>query len=163
MPARWDSHEIIYNNPKSVDYGKPINFQNLANKYDSLRLWPMAYYKTFYPHADDYKGVPYGGNGDSYLFRLAGTYLIRAEAYFWKGEIGKAADDIDKIRERANALPVSAADIDIDYIADERMRELYLEEFRHSELVRIANIMARGNIGGYSLDNFHEKIGGTTG
>ncbi len=153
----WDSHEIIYNNPKSVDYGKPINFQNLANKYDSLRLWPMAYYKTFYPHADDYKGVPYGGNGDSYLFRLAGTYLIRAEAYFWKGEIGKAADDINKIRERANALPVSAADIDIDYIADERMRELYLEEFRHSELVRIANIMARGNIGGYSLDNFHEK------
>jgi hypothetical protein len=117
----------------------------------------MAYYKTYYPHADDYQGVPYGGNGDSYLFRLAGTYLLRAEAYFWKGDKNKSADDINKVRLRANALPVSAADIDIDYIADERLRELYLEEFRHSELVRIANIMARNNIDGYSLDNFHEK------
>ncbi len=153
----WESSEILYNNPASVDYGKPINFQYLANKYDSLRLWPMAYYKTFYPHADDYKGVPYGGNGDSYLFRLAETYLIRAEAYFWKGDKGKAAEDINKVRVRAKALPVSADMIDINYIADERMRELYLEEFRHSELVRIANIMAVNNIDGYRLDNFHEK------
>lgn len=153
----WESNEILYNRETSVDYGKPINFQYLANKYDSLRLWPMAYYKTFYPHADDYTGVPYGGNGDSYIFRLAETYLIRAEANFWKGQTGLAADDINKVRLRANALPVSAGDIDIDYIADERMRELCYEEFRHSELVRIANIMARNQIDGYSLDNFHEK------
>jgi hypothetical protein len=153
----WESHEILSNNPASVDYGKPINFQYLANKYDSLRLWPMAYYKTYYPHADDYQGVPYGGNGDSYMFRLGGTYLLRAEAYFWKGDKENAAKDINKVRERANAIPVSAADIDIDYIFDERMRELYLEEFRHSEMVRVANIMARNKIGGYSLDNLHEK------
>jgi len=153
----WDSHEILYNNPKSVDYGKPVNFAVQANAYDTLRLWPMPYHKTFYPHAPDYTGTPLGGNGDSYIFRLAEAYLIRAEAYFWKGDKGLAANDINVIRNRAQAVPVVAADIDINFIADERIRELFMEEFRHSELVRIANIMARAGIGGYSLDNMHEK------
>jgi hypothetical protein len=27
-----------------------------------------------------------GGAGDWYIYRLAETYLLRAEAYFWKGE-----------------------------------------------------------------------------
>ena len=153
----WEMDEILYNRTTSVDYGKPINTDYLANKYDSLKLWPMPYYKTFYPHEDDYTGTPYGGNGDSYIFRLAETYLIRAEAYFWKGETDLAAADINVVRERSNAVPISAGDVSIDFIADERLRELSHEEFRHSELVRIANIMAKNGINGYSLDNLHEN------
>lgn len=153
----WDVNEIYYNRTTSVDYGKPINYDYLANKYDSLKLWPMPYHKTFFPHVEGYTGTPYGGNGDSYIFRLAETYLIRAEAYFWKGENAPAADDINEVRERAHAAPISAGDVNIDFIADERLRELSLEEFRHSELVRIANIMAKNAIDGYSLDNLHEK------
>ncbi len=153
----WEEKEILYNRTTSVDYGTPINTDYLANKYDSMKIWPMPYYKTFYPHEESFTGRPMGGNGDSYIFRLAETYLIRAEAYFWKGETGLAADDINMVRKRANAALVSASDISIDYIADERLRELSQEEFRHSELVRIANIMAKNNIGGYSLGNMHEN------
>src|SRR5690606_33650879 len=36
-------------------------------------------------------------------------------------------------------------------------RELHIEEPRHSELVRVANIMAKLNINGYDLDNIHEN------
>jgi len=90
-------------------------------------------------------------------FSLAKTWLIRAEAYFWEGQTDLAAADINVVRERANAPSVSDGEVDIDYIADERLRELSQEEFRHSGLVRIANIMAKNSIDGYSLDHFYEN------
>jgi len=39
----------------------------------------------------------------------------------------------------------------------ERARELFAEEPRHSELVRISYIMAKAGLNGYSLTNFSEK------
>ena len=45
----------------------------------------------------DQAARPNGGNGDWYVFRLAETYLIRAEAYYWKGELASAAEDINTI------------------------------------------------------------------
>jgi hypothetical protein len=39
---------------------------------------------------------------------------------------------------------------------DERARELFSEEPRHTELVRVSYIMAKNNLGGYSVDNFSE-------
>jgi len=64
---------------------------------------------------------------DHYAIRLAETYLLRAEAYLGKGDHGQAAQDINVIRNRAQAAPVAAGDVDIDYILDERMRELHME------------------------------------
>src|SRR5690606_35499391 len=90
-------------------------------------------------------------------FRLAETYLIRAEAHFWKGNLGDAAADINKVRQRANASLISPADVTIDYIFDERARELFAETPRHSELVRASYIMAKSNINGYTLSNFSDK------
>ncbi|MDD2476007.1 MAG: RagB/SusD family nutrient uptake outer membrane protein [Dysgonamonadaceae bacterium] len=153
----WEVDEIIYNNPLSVDYGKPINLDNFANGWDTLRIWPMPYYKTFFPMPDEYEGRPMGGNGDYYVFRLAETYLLRAEAHYWNNSPELAVADINKIRVRANAPLVAAGDIDIDYIFDERLRELHLEEFRHTELVRASNIMAKLNIDGYNLENIHKN------
>ena len=97
---------------------------------------------------------PYGGNGDTYIFRLAETYLLRAEAHFWNGNLAEAANDLNEVRQRAGALPASAGDVDIDFIFDERARELFTEAPRHSELVRASYIMARNNINGYSMENF---------
>ena len=153
----WEIDEILYNLPSSVDYGKPINLEYFSEEYQKMRIWPMPYYKTFYPHPPEYTGRPYGSNGDRYVFRLAETYLIRAEAHYWKGSLDQAAADINVIRERANAPLISAADVDIDYIFDERMRELFYEEFRHAEMVRVANIMAKLNLDGYSLETIHEN------
>jgi hypothetical protein len=95
-----------------------------------------------------------GGNGDWYIYRLAETYLLRAEAYYWKNQLDAAAADINKVRTRANALPIDASDVTIEYIFDERARELFLETPRHSEMVRVSYMMASQGIGGYTLDGF---------
>jgi starch-binding outer membrane protein, SusD/RagB family len=152
-----DIHELRYNNPVSVDFGKPINTQFLAAQVDTFKhVYAMPHYIMYNPQ-DDPKATPMGGNGDWYIFRLAETYLLRAEAYLWKNQLALAADDINKVRERAKALPITAGEVSIDFILHERARELFAEEPRHSELVRVSYIMAKAGINGYSLTNFSEK------
>jgi hypothetical protein len=153
----YDRDELLYTNPTSIDFGKPINPLYWANPADSFKLlYAMPYYITYAPEANP-ANTPLGGNGDWYIFRLAGMYLIRAEAYFWKGELGLAAADINKVRERAFALPISPGEVTLDLIFDERARELFAEEPRHSELVRASYILAKLNRDGYSLSNFSSK------
>src|SRR5690606_16189101 len=65
-----------------------------------------------------------------------------------------AVKDINEVRERAHALAISENEVTLDYIYDERARELYFEEMRHTELVRASYIMARLNKDGYNLSNF---------
>ena len=80
---------------------------------------------------------------DQYMFRLAETYLIRAEAYLGLNNKQKAADDINVVRARSHANDVEAQDVDIDYILDERMRELGVEEKRMLTLCRLALVYDR--------------------
>lgn len=80
---------------------------------------------------------------DQYMFRLAETYLIRAEAYLGAGDAGLAAKDINEIRTRSSALPVNAGNVNIDYILDERMRELGVEEKRRLTLMRLGLLYDR--------------------
>ncbi|MBJ6368636.1 RagB/SusD family nutrient uptake outer membrane protein [Snuella sedimenti] len=80
---------------------------------------------------------------DFYVMRLSETYLLRAEAYLGKGQSDMAADDINAIRTRAQAPLVDAGDVDIDYILDERIRELYGEEYRMLTLGRLGLIYDR--------------------
>jgi hypothetical protein len=80
---------------------------------------------------------------DVYAIRLAETYLLRAEAYLGLGNKQSAANDINVVRSRAQAPPITAGDVDIDYILDERARELYLEEFRVLTLTRLGKLVER--------------------
>jgi len=80
---------------------------------------------------------------DIYRMRLAETYLLRGEAYMWKGDLAKAAADINVVRARANALPALPAEINIDFILDERVRELIVEEPRRRTLVRVGKLYER--------------------
>lgn len=74
-------------------------------------------------------------------FRLSEQYLIRAEAYCRQGGAGlaKAAKDITTLRLAryktygSTSLP---ADKWLDVISDERVRELYMEGFRLTDLKR---------------------------
>ncbi|MFD3001992.1 RagB/SusD family nutrient uptake outer membrane protein [Pontibacter toksunensis] len=94
--------------------------------------------------------VPYALTGaaggtytDQYMVRLAETYLLRAEAYLANGQPELAAEDINTVRRRANASVITAAEVDIDYILDERMRELGLEEKRKLTLMRLGLLYDR--------------------
>lgn len=75
--------------------------------------------------------------------RLAETYLILAEALHENGKDGEAAIWINKVRERSNATLITAADIDIDFILDERSRELITEEDRRHTLIRTGKMVER--------------------
>ncbi|MCW3112916.1 MAG: RagB/SusD family nutrient uptake outer membrane protein, partial [Segetibacter sp.] len=112
---------------------------------------------------DDVENSPkQGGHSDWYMFRLAETYLLRAEAYFWKGELGLAAADINAIRTRAGCAPITAAAVNMGTILDERARELFFEENRKTEMTRMSFLFAKtgkaaenGKV--YSLANISES------
>jgi len=82
---------------------------------------------------------------DQTYLRLADTYLLLAEAYFKQGKLALAADFINRVRTRSNATPVPAdgSIITMDYILDERSRELVTEELRRETLVRTGKLLER--------------------
>ena len=152
----FSTDKIIYNNPSSAYFGQPVDIK-YTNPTDTIHCWyPYPYYKI-YVVDEELPDAPEGGHSDWYLYRLAETYLLRAEAYVWLNDPGKAVEDINKVRNRAKAIPATSTEMSIEYILDERARELFSEEFRKTELTRIAYIMAEKGINGYSLDNFSKK------
>jgi hypothetical protein len=88
---------------------------------------------------------------DVYIARVAETFLLRAEAKFRKGDLAGAAADINEIRGRAHAPLISAADVTIDYILDERVRELYGEERRWNTLLRMGGNIPNDRITRYAM------------
>lgn len=80
---------------------------------------------------------------DEYMYRLAGTYLLRAEAYLMNNEPDKAMDDLNEIRRRSNAPDISVDKVNIDFILDEQLRELYFEDFRLPTLCRLGVLVDR--------------------
>jgi hypothetical protein len=117
-------------------------------------------YNQFYPiytklaPIDDwgYEGLSSGKNNRTYIFtdyyycRLAETYLLRAEARLRKGDAEGAAADINEVRGRAKAPLITAGEVTIDYILDERIRELYAEERRWNTLLRIGGDIPNNRI-----------------
>jgi len=83
------------------------------------------------------------------VFRLAETYLIAAEAAFMIGNNADAVKYINIVRERAasagNAanMDITAANLSLDFILDERSRELCGEIVRWWDLVRTGKLLER--------------------
>ncbi|NQU54112.1 MAG: RagB/SusD family nutrient uptake outer membrane protein [Bacteroidetes bacterium] len=168
--GNWvDMEDMVYNHPilrSSGDewYGKNFRLFDEGGGIlctDTIRSWyGWPQYKTYV--ADPTDLTPDGGNGDWYAYRLAETYLLRAEAYFWKGQAQQAADDVNAIRARANAAPYSAGEINLGTILDERARELYYEEPRKTEITRMALMLAESgktayNGKTYQMSNFSDN------
>lgn len=80
---------------------------------------------------------------DMYMIRLPETYFLRAEAYLLKGDVVKAAEDLNVVRNRAKATPVTPGEVTLDYILDERARELIFEEDRRVTLQRMGKLVER--------------------
>ncbi len=83
------------------------------------------------------------------IYRLAETYLVAAEAYFYLGNASQAATYINVVRARAAAtgkkaqMDITPAQVTLDFILDERMRELAGEFTRWYDLKRTGQLLAR--------------------
>lgn len=80
---------------------------------------------------------------DQVYLRLAETYLLKAEAEYLLGRPQDAANTLNIIRRRSNASEISASQVNIDFILDERSRELFLEEHRRWTLLRTRKWLER--------------------
>lgn len=109
------------------------------HKWASTRKWDWTFsdpnrYGENYSYADQ-----------AYL-RLADTYLLLAEALFKQGKTSEAdgaAYYINLVRTRSHATPITAGDVTLDYILDERARELVTEEDRRETLMRTGKLIER--------------------
>jgi hypothetical protein len=148
--SEYNIHRTWYwLNPASAFYGQQITAANMGTPTTSSTSVSPQFIKfvsaVHYHQFQDATSKQWHDNGrtykDWYMMRLAETYLLRAEAYLLKSDKQKAADDINIIRNRAKATPVTAGDVTIDLILDERARELYGEEFRVNTLMRMGKLV----------------------
>jgi hypothetical protein len=72
------------------------------------------------------------------MFRLADAYLMYAECFLRNGggSQGEALNYVNAVRNRANAGAITAGELNLDFILDERARELNLEGHRRTDLIR---------------------------
>jgi len=147
--GNWARMEMLkYNDPTDPYYGQNLRLYDGTKLLctDTIRSWfDWPHYKIY---IDDpvFQATPSsnrndGGAADWYLYRLAETYLLRAEAQFYKGNIGLATEDVNTVRRRAKCSQLYTT-VTIGDIVNERARELYMEEWRHMELSRISYSLA---------------------
>jgi hypothetical protein len=87
---------------------------------------------------------PSGGSvKDIFVMRLGETYLLKAEAQFKQGKLPEAAITLNIVRARANATSITGSDVTMDFILDERARELVAEENRRMTLMRTGTLLTR--------------------
>jgi len=131
-----------YNDPKGEHYGEKVAIT--ADQRDKGLLFATT--TKFFYGKTELDPAYEGNNKDRVKSRLAETYLLLAEAQLGLQDPGGAAISINKIRERAGARPVTAADITVDFLLDERARELLGEEVRRFTLAR------------FGADVFEERV-----
>lgn len=129
--------DYFYNDPNDPNFGKKVIPKPGDTAY---YIYPCTTKWDYYNPAD-----PFGGKGykDRTIMRLGETWLLLAEAQFKQGKTGDAAASINVLRTRAHAPQITGADITLDFILDERARELFAEEPRRLTLMRTGKLVER--------------------
>lgn len=121
-----DNHGQIYN---PIGYGDIRVTEDLRNLYEAgdqrgaliYEHTDGEYYTSKY---DEQDGIP--GLVSPKILRVAEMYLIRAEARYFGGNQPGAVEDINAIREKRGASPITGIGLITD-ILKERQRELVFE------------------------------------
>jgi hypothetical protein len=122
------------------DYPGNYNYGFATYKYRNIpSTLTLAKCDSMLAAGEMFGSDPIGGSADNDfpLFRLAEMYLIYSEAVKRGGsggDEGTAVGYLNELRSRAELSDISG--YDLDYILDERGRELYWEGHRRTDLVR---------------------------
>ena len=126
--------------------------------YDLSRVYNAAGIPTnrkFYISLKKFKDSTRASSGeaqsarDVFVMRLAEMYLIGAEAEFNNGRMDSAVLYLNKVRTRAAvpgheaAMQITAGQVNLDFILDERARELCGEQLRWFDLKRTNKLIDR--------------------
>lgn len=137
--------KIFINDPAHVNYGKQVPYVGTDTIYN------LCPHTTKWGAFDPNDTFGYSTVKDWILMRLGETYLLLAEAQFKQGKTAEAANTINVLRQRAfpdypTKGKVSASDITLDFILDERARELIGEENRRMTLMRTGTLVERAKL-----------------
>lgn len=107
------------------------DYKEWTNGYPSIKFRNSNYFSSSTPTSFSGTDFP--------LFRLADAYLMYAECVVrgaTGGSMTAAVDYVNAVRTRSNAVIITAGDLTLDFLIDERGRELNLEGHRRSDLIR---------------------------
>jgi starch-binding outer membrane protein, SusD/RagB family len=140
-PVEGDQRENFFTDNQTLEIEDPFNFGD-------------GYAVEKYRNVDVNGNQGSDGAGDFVdidfpMFRLADVYLMYAEVTLrgGGGDVGTAVNYINMLRERAygNASGnISSGDLTLDFVLDERSRELYWEGHRRTDLIRFGQFSDQG-------------------
>jgi hypothetical protein len=131
--------DYYYNNPTFALFGQKVN-PNAAGIDTNRFIVPQINKWNQYDPNDAFG---FAMIKDIIVMRLGETYLLKAEAQFKQGNLPGAATTLTTLRARSGASAVSAGQVDLDFILDERARELIGEENRRMTLMRTGTLVNR--------------------
>lgn len=133
---------FYYNDPADARFGQPVPYSGPDTAFN------IVPHTTKWYQFDPNDPFGYAMIKDFILMRLGETYLLLAEAQLNQGKLAEAASSINELRRRAfpdypQQGRVEAGDITLDFILDERARELIGEENRRMTLMRTQTLVER--------------------
>lgn len=136
LPA-VDNRRMFYTNGQVLDIDNLIEF---------TQGYPVTKWKNM--TSTGRKGSDPTGtfvDTDFPMFRLADVLLMYAEAALRSGgDRSLALGYVNQVRARAGAAAATDADLTLDYVLDERSRELYWEGHRRTDLIRYGRFTDAG-------------------
>jgi len=117
--------------------GQSLEINDVGNFQDG---WAITKFKNIKRDGNTGSNATFPDT-DFPMFRLADAYLMYAEAVLrgGGGDLTKALDLVNALRERAygdNSGDINQSQLTLDFILDERARELYWEGHRRTDLIR---------------------------
>ncbi|GAC1590780.1 MAG: RagB/SusD family nutrient uptake outer membrane protein [Hymenobacter sp.] len=142
-----DMRNSRYNLKRRFYYNDPAQPALFGKRVTGLKgtdtLYFITPYTTKWNQYNPADAFGFGTIKDLPMMRLGETYLLLAEAQVKQNNPTGAAASINVLRTRAQAAQVTASQMTLDFILDERARELIGEEQRRLTLMRTGTLVDR--------------------